>query len=153
MGAQPRSICTCMIAVPNVAGPPPPARVLVVDDHPDLRLALADTLAAEGYVVGQAEDGRQALELLAREPYDAAIVDVRMPLVDGFEVLEQMGERRLTCPVVLTSVVADASARRRGQSLGMFAFHEKPFALGELLADLERAVRRGRAMVAGGRDR
>jgi FixJ family two-component response regulator len=63
-----------------------------------------------------------------------------MPQLDGFGLLERMAERRLTCPVVLTSVLADASARKRGQSLGMFAFHEKPFALGGLLDDVERAV-------------
>jgi DNA-binding response OmpR family regulator len=138
-----------MSAASRITSCPATARVLVVDDHPDLRLALVDTLAAEGYAVGQAEDGQQALDLLGRERFDAAIVDVRMPVVDGFSVLEQMAERGLRCPVLLTSVVADASARSRGRSLGMFAFHEKPFALDVLLADVQQAVRHGRRTVAG----
>ena len=137
----------------DTAGPPATARILVVDDHPHLRVALADALAAEGYAVAQAEDGMQALELLAREPFDVAVVDVRMPQLDGFQLLERMAEQRLTCPVVLTSVLADASARNRGQSLGMFAVHEKPFALGRLLDDVERAVERGRWADAGVRER
>jgi CheY-like chemotaxis protein len=125
---------------PDMTWHPGNPRVLVVDDHPDLRLALCDTLAAEGYAVSEAADGEQALELLEQQPFDAAIVDIRMPVLDGFGLLERMGEEHIHCPVVLTSVVADAPARRRGQSLGMFAFHEKPFALGDLLSDVERAV-------------
>jgi CheY-like chemotaxis protein len=128
-------------------------RVLVVDDHPDLRLALVDTLAAEGYAVWEAGDGMQALDLLEHQPFDAAIVDVRMPLLDGFGLLERIADEHIACPVVLTSVVADASARRRGESLGVFAFHQKPFALGDLLSDLQQAVAENRRSPARGRDR
>lgn len=138
-----------MTSRPEITGHPANPRVLVVDDHPDLRLALCDTLAAEGYSVSQAADGEQALILLEEQLFDAAIVDVRMPVLDGFALLERMGEEHIRCPVVLTSVVADAPVRRRGQSLGMFAFHAKPFALGDLLSDLERAVAAARDTASG----
>jgi DNA-binding response OmpR family regulator len=121
----------------------PTPRVLVVEDHPDLRAALRETLAAEGYAVSEAEDGERALTLMSANHYDAAIVDVRMPRLDGFSVLEWMAERHIDCPVLLTSVVADAASRRRGEALGMFSFHQKPFVLGTLLSDLARAVTRG----------
>ncbi|MGN6379287.1 MAG: response regulator transcription factor [Gaiellales bacterium] len=127
--------------------------VLVVDDHTDLRAALCDVLLEEGYAVREAEDGECALQEFSQRRFDAAIVDVRMPRLDGFGLLELMRERGIRYPVVLTSVVADACARSRGAELGVAAFHQKPFSLGELLTDLEQAIAagRGRAGAAHGR--
>jgi two-component system response regulator MprA len=128
----------------SVSLPPELApRVLVVDDHPDLRAALRDALLEVGYAVTEAEDGERGLTALAESQFDVAVVDVRMPRLDGFALLEQMRAQEIECPVVLTSVVADVVSRRRATSLGVVAFHQKPFPLGALLADLERAVAAG----------
>jgi two-component system response regulator MprA len=64
----------------------PPARILVVDDEPAVQNALSRALTLEHYAVAQAMDGRQALERLGTSPYDAVILDVAMPLLDGLEV-------------------------------------------------------------------
>ena len=114
--------------------------MLVVDDHADLRAALRDALCEVGYTVSEAEDGERGLAALAELEFDAAVVDVRMPRLDGFGLLEQMRALGIDCPIVLTSVVADVLSRRRGTSLGAVAFHQKPFPLRALLADLELAV-------------
>jgi DNA-binding NtrC family response regulator len=114
--------------------------VLVVEDHPDLRAALRDALLEAGYDVSEAKDGESGLAALAGSHFDAAVVDVRMPRLDGFGLLEQMRIHEIDCPVVLASVVADVVSRRRAMSLGVVAFHQKPFPLEALLADLERAV-------------
>jgi DNA-binding NtrC family response regulator len=117
--------------------------VLVVDDHPDLRAALRDALLEAGYAVEEAEDGERGLAALSASHFDAAVVDVRMPRLDGFALLERMRAHDIQCPVVLTSVVADVVSRRRATSLGAVAFQQKPFPLDALLADLERAVAAG----------
>ena len=120
------------------------ACILVADDHAGLRRALRDTLEAEGYAVTEAADGAQALEALADGRIDVAMVDLRMPGVDGFGVLERAAECGLTAPVLVTSAVGDRHTRERSSELGAFAFHKKPFVLDQLLADLERAVARVR---------
>lgn len=112
----------------------------MVDDHQDLRAAIRDTLAGEGYHVTEASNGIEALDLLGAVSFEAAVVDVRMPLLDGLGMLERMGQQGINCPVVLTSVMVDGSSIERGRQLGMFAFHQKPFVLDALLSDLARAV-------------
>src|SRR5205809_279316 len=76
-------------------------RVLVVDDHGDLRAAVREMLEAEGYAVEEAADGTDALEILTGGRFDAAVVDVRLPGMDGFTLLEEAARRGVCCPTVL----------------------------------------------------
>jgi DNA-binding NtrC family response regulator len=114
--------------------------VLVVDDHDGLRSALCEALRGEGYDALEAGNGSAALEVLRTTEPAVAIVDVRMPGMDGFTLLERMRDEQFTCPVILISVVGDSASRREAERLGAFAFKEKPFDLRELLDALRAAT-------------
>jgi CheY-like chemotaxis protein len=103
-----------MRAIPDHVGVEQPGgeaskRVLVVDDHAELRAALRDMLLHEGYEVEEAADGAEALDLLAEREFGAAIVDMRMPRVDGLTVLEEIRERGIRCPTLLVAAMAAAA--------------------------------------------
>jgi DNA-binding NtrC family response regulator len=114
-------------------------RVLVADDHPALRGAIRDALESEGYAVDEAADGRRALDALRADAHRVAVTDVRMPGLNGLELLEQVSELGLACRVILVSVLADPETVRRADEMGAFAFHQKPFRLDALLADVRAA--------------
>lgn len=116
----------------------PTRLVLVADDHAALRSVIGEALRAHGYEVDEAVDGRQALELLRRRRHRAAVIDVRMPVMDGLAVCAEVRREQLPCSMIVISVVADAETRRRVAELGA-AFHQKPFELTALLADVKRA--------------
>jgi CheY-like chemotaxis protein len=122
------------------SNPPSGRRVLVVDDHPELRVALCETLRGEGIDADAAAGGARALELLAGRRYDALLVDVRMPGMDGFALLEEMRRRGIACPAVMTSVAGGDAVRRRAHEAGAVGFHEKPFVVDVLVADLRAAM-------------
>jgi two-component system, chemotaxis family, chemotaxis protein CheY len=121
--------------------PPPRAgcRVLVADDHGPLNEMISDALRSAGYAVDQAEDGGTALELLRGGEYCAAVIDVRMPDLDGFQLLAQAKAERLGCPMIVISVVADPESRSYAERLGAIGFHQKPFPLAALLDDVRSA--------------
>src|SRR5450755_1846591 len=82
-----------------------PARLLVVDDNKVNRLLLTRSLELQGHSVASAENGRVALEMLRREVFDLLLLDMEMPEMDGFQVLEQLvNDRKLRdLPVIVTS--------------------------------------------------
>jgi two-component system, NtrC family, nitrogen regulation response regulator NtrX len=114
----------------------------VVDDHEELRAAIRDMLEAEGYAVEEAGDGERALELLTTGAFDAAVIDVRLPGIDGFAVLEETARRGIARPTVMISVVSDPESIRRAETLGAVSLHGKPFALERLIEDVRIATSR-----------
>jgi DNA-binding NtrC family response regulator len=113
--------------------------ILVVEDHSMLRAVICDALCGEGFAVRGADSAAEALALLEAHTFDAALVDVRMPGLDGFDLVAEMAERGIPTPVVMTSVAADPYSVRRCRELSVFAFHEKPFDFERLLADVHGA--------------
>jgi DNA-binding NtrC family response regulator len=113
--------------------------ILVVEDHSMIRTVICDALGGEGFAVHGAASVAEALALLDGHAFSAALVDVRMPVSDGFDLFEAMAERGIPTPVVMTSVAADPYSVRRCRELGVFAFHEKPFDFEGLLADVRAA--------------
>jgi two-component system KDP operon response regulator KdpE len=117
------------------------ARVLVVDDEPGLRRALAINLRARDYEVVQAEDGRSALAAASREPPDAVILDLGLPDVDGVEVVE--GLRAWTdVPIIVLSARTEERDKVVALDIGADDYVTKPFGMDELLARLRAALRR-----------
>jgi two-component system, OmpR family, response regulator len=114
-------------------------RVLVADDHAALNDMISDSLRGDGHDVDQASDGRQALEMLRSGVYRAAVIDVRMPGLTGFEVLARAMSDGVKCAVIMISVVADAESRVRAETLGAVGFHQKPFAIELLMRDVRSA--------------
>ena len=115
-----------------------PLRVLIADDHVGLRAMIAEALRSNGYDVDEVGNGGLALEAIRRGDHRVAIVDVRMPVLDGLAVAARVREERLACRVIVVSVVDDPETRRRVAELGA-AFHRKPFRLADLLADVRDA--------------
>jgi two-component system response regulator MprA len=112
-------------------------RILVVDDELDIAEAVRAVLEAEGYQVDTAADGGQCLEMLRREPPDLLLLDVMMPGIDGFGVLERMRSEELRVPVVMMSAVRSSD---RLSQYRIEAFLKKPFHLGTLLETVGRAL-------------
>ncbi|PZS08680.1 MAG: DNA-binding response regulator [Solirubrobacterales bacterium] len=117
-------------------------RVLVVDDEPAVRRALERALALERYEVALAADGEEALDLLARGPTDAVILDVAMPRLDGLEVCRRMRQAGDRTPILMLTARDAVDDRVRGLDAGADDYLVKPFALRELQARLRALLRR-----------
>jgi PAS domain S-box-containing protein len=118
-------------------------RVLVVDDDYHVRPTLARLLQRGGFQVSEAADGRTGLELIERNPPDLVLLDIRMPDIDGYEVLRRLKLNPLHqhIPVViLTASDLGKSAQQRALALGAVRYLEKPIASGDLLAEIERIL-------------
>ncbi len=120
-----------------------PALVLVVDDEKNIQLTLARALALEGYAAEVAGGGREALEKIAALPVDAVVMDVRMPDLDGLEVLKRAREARPGLPVIIMSGHGSIETVRQAFRLGAFDYLEKPITEKEKLGA---AVRNALAM-------
>jgi two-component system, OmpR family, response regulator MprA len=119
-------------------------KILVVDDERAVRESLRRALELEGYEIELAEEGRQALDLLAREDQqpDAVILDVLMPGVDGLEVCRTLRAQGSRLPVLMLTARTQVEDRVEGLDAGADDYLTKPFALEELLARVRALLRR-----------
>jgi two-component system, OmpR family, response regulator MprA len=119
-------------------------RVLVVDDDPDVREAVETALELEGHTVTTATDGLAALKRLGQTEFDAVVLDVLMPNLDGFEVCRRLRASGNRTPVLILTARDSEEDTIRGLDLGADDYLVKPFALGELLARMRALLRRTR---------
>jgi two-component system, OmpR family, response regulator MprA len=122
----------------------PGRRVLVVDDDPDVRDAVETALELEGHGVTTAADGLAALKRLAQAEFDAVVLDVLMPNLDGFEVCRRLRASGNRTPVLILTARDSEEDTIRGLDLGADDYLVKPFGLGELLARVRALLRRTR---------
>jgi len=101
-------------------------RILIVDDEPNVRLSYRAVLEAEGYVVEEASSAATGLEKLVAGHFDIAILDLRMPEMDGLELLAKMPERGLSTPAVMITAYGDLPHAVRAMKLGAIDFLQKP---------------------------
>jgi two-component system, NtrC family, nitrogen regulation response regulator NtrX len=118
-----------------------PHRILVIDDETAIREAIRMTLEYEGYRVDEARSGQDGLEKAGRTLYDAILLDIKMPVLDGIEVLENLKEQRITTPVVMVSGHGDVHTAVECTKRGAFDFLEKPLNRDKLLLTVRNAVR------------
>jgi UDP-3-O-[3-hydroxymyristoyl] N-acetylglucosamine deacetylase len=116
------------------------ATVLVVDDEAEIRASVRGVLADEGLRVLEAEDGRQALEVLAHERPELVLLDVWMPEMDGIQLLERLRAEPSSPEVVMISGHGNIETAVKATKLGAFDFIEKPFSLEGLLRVVNRAL-------------
>jgi two-component system OmpR family response regulator len=116
-------------------------RVLVIEDEPDLRRVLVQALREEGYAVDDAAEGEDGLHKATSWDYDALVLDLMLPRVDGWEVLRQLRRTRKT-PVLILTARDGVADRVRGLDGGADDYLVKPFELTELLARLRALIRR-----------
>ena len=113
-----------------------PRRLLVVDDDPGLLLAVSDTLRAEGYSVKTARRGADALRIIAQSLPDLVISDIRMPGMDGYQLVRNLrsNSRTRLIPIVFLTAKDETSDRIAGFRTGVDAYITKPFETEELVA-------------------
>ncbi|MCX6969115.1 MAG: response regulator transcription factor [Verrucomicrobia bacterium] len=116
-------------------------RILLIEDEVDLLTSLARALREEGYAVDAAADGEEGLYKSTEVAYDAIVLDVMLPLLDGWKVLERLRESRRT-PVLMLTARDAAQDRVRGLDAGADDYLVKPFDLEELFARLRAIIRR-----------
>lgn len=114
-------------------------KILLVDDEERFRTTLQKMLAAQGLEVAAAASGREALELLQGEPFDVALVDIRMPGMDGLETLAEMKKSVPGMEVIMLTGHASISAAMEINRLGGYDYLLKPCPLEELLLKIEAA--------------
>jgi DNA-binding NtrC family response regulator len=114
--------------------------VLLVDDQPELRRFFARYLARAGFETLEAGDGATALTLAQRHHIDAVLSDVRMPRMDGLQLLDALLELDPDLPVVLMSATDDVADTQREQSKRAFCFLSKPVDTVLLVSAITRAV-------------
>ena len=119
-------------------------RVLIVEDDHKIAQFVVKGLRQAGFAVDHADDGEEGRHLLGSEPYDAAIIDIMLPKVDGLTLVGSLRERGCHTPVIFLSAKREIDDRVKGLQVGGDDYLVKPFAFSELLARLQALVRRAR---------
>jgi two-component system KDP operon response regulator KdpE len=123
---------------------PPPARILVVDDEPEILRALRSSLTHRGYEVVTAERGDEALARVRSNHPDAILIDLGLPDLHGVEVIRRI-RADSSVPIVVLSARGDEQGKVEALDVGADDYVTKPFGVEELLARLRAALRRGTA--------
>src|SRR5215470_12994123 len=117
------------------------ARILVVDDAPQVRRVLRATLTVEGYTVSEARDGGEALGLFRSEPFDIVLLDVNMPGMDGLQACREIRSKS-EVPIIMLTVRDAERDKVLALDAGADDYVVKPFGMQELLARIRAALRR-----------
>jgi two-component system, OmpR family, response regulator len=118
-------------------------RVLVVEDDSKIASFVVSGLKQNGFVADHAADGENGLALAQAVTYDAAVLDIMLPKLDGLSLLRQLRQNKILTPVLILSAKASVDDRVKGLQAGGDDYLTKPFAFSELLARVQALVRRG----------
>ena len=117
-------------------------RVLVVEDDKKIASFLANGLKQSGYAVDQCADGEEGLVMARSVQYDAAVIDIMLPKLDGLSLVQKLRKENIATPVIILSAKATVDDRVRGLQAGGDDYLTKPFAFSELLARIQALIRR-----------
>jgi len=117
-------------------------RLLLVEDDAKIASFITKGFKAEGFAVDHAADGQNGLHLALTEPYDAAIVDIMLPELDGLTLIRKMRHEKVKTPVIVLSAKGSVDDRVKGLQTGGDDYLTKPFAFSELLARVQALIRR-----------
>lgn len=115
-------------------------KILVVDDEDALRTVLSAELGSEGYDVATAADGTEAVNLLQKNRFNLVLLDIRMPKMNGFEVLKVIKEKYAGTKVIMLTGFADLKNAIESKKLGAEDFVSKPYDLVDLLTTIDRVL-------------
>jgi len=117
-------------------------RVLVVEDDKKIAAFVTRGLKEAGFAVDHADDGEDGLHLALSEPYDAAVMDIMLPKLDGLSVIGRLRQTKIHTPVLILSAKRSVDDRIRGLQAGGDDYLTKPFSFAELLARVRALIRR-----------
>lgn len=123
------------------------ANILIVDDEVKMRHLLAIMLNAKGHTVEQAADGMAALAMLQESAFDMVITDIKMPRMDGMELLQEIQERKMAVPVVIITAFATVESAVKAMRKGAVDYITKPFEEERILLAVERTLNVSRLMI------
>ena len=118
-------------------------RVLVVEDDDKIAAFIIKGLEQAGFAVDHAADGEDGLHLALSEAYDAAIIDLMLPKLDGLSLIEELRQQQKNTPVIILSARRSVADRVKGLQTGSDDYLVKPFSFAELLARVQALIRRG----------
>ncbi len=119
------------------------SRILVIDDEQSIRNSLKEVLEYEKYEVDLATEGREALEMFEKNQYDVVLCDIKMPKMDGIEVLEEIYRQTTDIPVIMISGHGNIDTAVESIKKGAYDFIEKPLDLNRLLITIKNALEKG----------
>ncbi|HRY33924.1 MAG TPA: response regulator transcription factor [Bacteroidales bacterium] len=119
-------------------------RILYVEDDVTLGFVTSDNLEKKGYAVSHCEDGARALELFREQPFDLCILDVMLPVMDGFSLAEKIRETNHHIPILFLTAKSMTEDKIQGLSLGGDDYITKPYSMDELVLKMEVFLRRSR---------
>lgn len=119
-------------------------KVLIVDDELDFLDSLSKRMELRGYKVSKAPDGIKALELVEKNSFDVVILDLKMPGIDGQEVLEKIKKKKKNTEVIILSAHGSEEVASRTMELGAFCYITKPIEIEKLISVINLALEAGR---------
>jgi len=117
-------------------------KVLIIEDEPGISLSLKDEFESEGYSVFTAEDGEKGFKMVKQQKPDLVILDIMLPLLDGYEVCKKLRMEGDSTPIIMLTVKDKEIDRVLGLELGADDYVTKPFSLRELMARAKAVLRR-----------
>jgi len=119
------------------------SRILIIDDEQSIRNSLKEVLEYEKYEVDLATEGREALEMFEKNQYDVVLCDIKMPKMDGIEVLEEINRQTTDIPIIMISGHGNIDTAVESIKKGAYDFIEKPLDLNRLLITIKNALEKG----------
>jgi two-component system, OmpR family, response regulator len=117
-------------------------RLLLVEDDLQIASFIMKGLKQAGFVIDHAIDGEDGLHMALYEPYDAAIIDIMLPKLDGLTLIEELRRKKVATPVIILSAKRSIDDRIKGLQTGSDDYLTKPFSFSELLARVQALIRR-----------
>jgi len=117
-------------------------RILLVEDDNKIASFIIKGLKSAGFAIDHAPDGEEGLFMALNEPYDAAVIDIMLPKLDGLKLIEKLRNEKVNTPVIILSAKGSIDDRVKGLYAGGDDYLTKPFAFTELLARLQALIRR-----------
>ncbi|MBI5410683.1 MAG: sigma-54-dependent Fis family transcriptional regulator, partial [Nitrospirae bacterium] len=118
-----------------------PFSVLIIDDEPLMRLSMLDALKAVGFEVRAASTGQEGREVLSKDTFDIVITDLRLPGMDGLELLQLCKQRSLRMEVIVITAHGSVETAVEAMKRGAYDYITKPFSMDELLLIVDRVTK------------
>lgn len=116
-------------------------KILIVDDQYGIRVLLTEILQAEGYKTYEAANGTQALSIARKEHPDLVLLDMKIPGMDGLEILKQIKKESADTKVMMMTAYGEAKMIEEAMANGAITYFDKPFEIDEVLAEIQKYSR------------